>query len=276
MLPNAIPLQTRVLILCAGEGERWGEYLGGPKQLAPICGVPLLVRTVGQVQHYFGVSPVIVTHDPRLHISGCDSFCPKRRRWVVETFLSTAHLWSNRTIVLLGDVLYTDTAMTMCRGASRGLVIFGRRGASAFSGKRYGELFGLSFTREYSDFLIKCLAQVIADAINGGRGKLWELYFLTQRQPPVGLPPVEFCEIHDYTEDFDCPHEYRYLKRLYEWAISPSRGLRILAMLWSSVFCAPYAGWHRWKQWQHDRRKAMRTKLPLSAPQTSLSHRAAA
>jgi len=276
VLPNAIPLDTRVLILCAGEGERWGEYLGKPKQLAPIFGVPLLVRTAGQVQHYFGVSPVIVTHDPRLHIPGCDSFCPEQRRWVVETFLSTACLWSSRTVVLLGNVLYTDAAITICRAASGGLVIFGRQGASIFTGKRYGELFGLSFTRDYSDFVTHCLIQVIGDATRGGRGKLWEFYFLAQREPPSGRPPIEFCEIHDYTEDFDSPEEYHYLKRLCESALSSAPALRLLAILWSSVFCAPYASWHRWKQWWHDRRNTRRTTLPLSRPQTSPSHRAAA
>lgn len=73
-------IKPRVLILCAGDGERWGEYLGVPKQLAPIRGVPLLLRTAGQVVSHFGVLPVVVTRDPRLHVAGCEVFYPEHRR----------------------------------------------------------------------------------------------------------------------------------------------------------------------------------------------------
>lgn len=133
-----------------------------------------------------------------------------------------------------------------------GFVIFGRCGASMFSGKRYGKLFGVSFTHEYRDFVIHCLKDVITNAENGGRGKLWEFHFACRAyQPSWGLP-VTFCEIHDYTEDFDSPQEYRHLKRLYEWAVSPSLILRTLVVTWSVAFCLPCACWHRWKQWRRD------------------------
>jgi len=257
-------VETRVLILCAGDGERWGEYLGGPKQLAPIGGRPLLVRTVDQVEKQFGVLPVIVTQDPRLHVTRCQSFYPERRRWVVETFLSTRRLWSLRTVVLLGDVLYTDGAMATFLQNAVGLVIFGRRGASAFSGKRYGELFGVSFTRQYHEFVVDCLDHVIADAEGGARGKLWDFCFFAEAHQLPRLQPATFCEIHDYTEDFDSPQEYRYLKRLYEWAISPSPVLRTLALMWSVFFCAPCATWHRWKQWRHDRWESRRRRRGMT------------
>jgi len=44
-----------VLILCAGDGVRWNNYLGVPKQLAPLGGVPVLQRSTQLVQELTGV-----------------------------------------------------------------------------------------------------------------------------------------------------------------------------------------------------------------------------
>ena len=39
----------RILILAAGDGTRWNNYRGVPKHLAPLCGEPILHRTVRMI-----------------------------------------------------------------------------------------------------------------------------------------------------------------------------------------------------------------------------------
>ena len=36
----------RVILLCAGAGERWDDYRGVPKHLVKLCGEPVLTRTI--------------------------------------------------------------------------------------------------------------------------------------------------------------------------------------------------------------------------------------
>jgi len=80
---------TKVLILCAGDGKRWNNYLGVPKQLIPINEEPLLKRTVRLLCDYGYSDIAIITHDDRLNFEGCDFFKPPQYCWTVETLLST-------------------------------------------------------------------------------------------------------------------------------------------------------------------------------------------
>lgn len=242
-----------VLILCAGDGVRWNNYLGVPKQLAPLGGVPVLKRSTKLVQELAECVPVVVTADERLAQPATRLFCPARRRWIVETLAATANLWGRSTIVLLGDVFYSREAMRGIFECSGDLIFFGRTGASFLSGKRYGEIFALRFTSSAAPFVLQGLERVIQKAERGGRGKLWELL---EDLRTAGRTAVAFQHVEDETDDFDCPEDYRRMVWLYRGFGSQSKAVRTMARIVGLFLFGPHAIWHRWKQWRTDRRRA--------------------
>jgi choline kinase len=104
------------LILCAGTGERWGDFTGSPKQLAPINNESLLQRTVRLLKSRKIDSIHIISHDERLRLEGCHFFRPENSRWTAETLSSTRELWTERTLILLGDVFFSEKAMDCITG----------------------------------------------------------------------------------------------------------------------------------------------------------------
>ncbi|RMF90951.1 MAG: hypothetical protein D6741_16455 [Planctomycetota bacterium] len=204
------------LILAAGTGARWTG--ASPKQLALCGGVPLIDRTIALARD-FDISPVVVvTCDPRIVRPSAGWYMPRRCRWAVESLYETRPLWRERTVVLLGDVFYTEEAFAAITSDVRSLAFFGRSGPSRFTGSRHGEMFALVFDRSLTNRLITHLERAIEDARRGGRGKLWELY-----RSCAGLPlrrhQVEdalFCEIDDHTDDIDSVSEYRRKRRIWE------------------------------------------------------------
>ncbi len=99
----------RVFILAAGEQTRWEGP--GLKQLVDVYGSPLLIRTINQVEQYLGVTPIIVTHKTELQIEGITSICPKNRKSAIASFRSISEFFHDDTVILFGDVFYTDAFM---------------------------------------------------------------------------------------------------------------------------------------------------------------------
>ena len=134
---------TKVLILCAGESTRWGNYLGVPKQLILINGESLLERMVRllRAQGYYDIE--VISHDERLLLSNCGFFKPSRFRWTVESLLSTHSLWKDKTLVLLGDVFFTEPAIYTIINSGQGIHIYGRPGPSKYTFSQYGEIFAI-------------------------------------------------------------------------------------------------------------------------------------
>lgn len=216
-----------VLLLCAGDGTRWGEYLGVPKQLIGFGGEPLLSRTVRHLRE-FGVptQPICVTHDPRLHLKHTVPFRPVASRWTVETLASTRPLWRDRTIVLLGDVFFTRRALRRVLRTEDEVVFFGRRWPSAYTMSDHGEIFALSFSQKRWDLVLRACATVarVAKAKQNAWGNLWDLYH-TITGFPLGCTATEdnmFTIIDDMTSDFDTPHAYTRCEVRYRWAASGS------------------------------------------------------
>jgi len=58
----------KVLILCAGDGSRWGNYLGVPKQLVTINGETLLDRTIRLLRENQIADITIVSNDNKLKV----------------------------------------------------------------------------------------------------------------------------------------------------------------------------------------------------------------
>lgn len=206
------------LIMCAGSSERWKNYQGVPKQLLQFGGETLLNRTVRLLRSQGVGDPIVVAVSPKLRVPGVRSFTPARNTFIVDSVASTSALWAARTIILLGDVFYTTTAIRRFVNTTDAFKVFGRPWPSMYSGCTHGELFGLSFASAFHDTLLTHLAYVSEHGSMGGRGNLWNLYQSIMRFPYNSkLYDRRVLDIiDDFTDDFDRPHEYDRAADQYE------------------------------------------------------------
>lgn len=208
----------RVIIAAAGEGRRWADYLGVPKHIVrTAAGETLLVRTLAQAKRISDDVHVVVPDDPRYMIA------PRRSRKVTwhevprhhNEYEHTRALWSQtgRTVLLLGDVYFTDAAVdTIAAGSPSAYRVFGRYRASRVTGTPYGEIFAASWGPARHAQMDAHLAEVARLRESGEctRPPGWVLLRLWQRTPVrrhVVKPPI-WAEIDDWTDDLDTPADY--------------------------------------------------------------------
>lgn len=135
-------------ILCAGKGERWnGNTL---KQLTPIGGKPLLLRTVQQL-HDRGFRPIVVAWRPEFRTYPDYELIEAKTDPLLETERFASQLWDSHESVLhvYGDVYFTDAAMDLMSREARPLACFARLGAKP-QGRfvRWNEIFAWRINRE--------------------------------------------------------------------------------------------------------------------------------
>jgi len=225
----------RAIIIAAGEGSRWGEYLGIPKHLAEVEGEPVLYRTVRLLKQN-GVSEIIIVGpmDLRYKLDDVNLFVPVKHPEYADAdkFLSSEILWNTngRTITLFGDVFFSEEAITKIISCNRETwTVFGRQFGSFFTGTKYGEIFAHSFFPKDIAKHKECL-EILVNAVkskDAKKGSGWEHYKVMQgvrgrdiRRSKIMIDD-NFIEINDWTEDFDFPEDYdRFIKR---WAEAKSK-----------------------------------------------------
>lgn len=212
MAPEGL-IAVRVLIACAGPDAKWGNYLGVPRHLVPVDGEPLLHRTVRQVSVYSTDIRITSPDDERYVLPGTTRHVIRGQH--VNEYASSRHLWSQagRTVLLYGDVYYTDTAMaTICKYDGPLWRMFGRMGPSALTGTPWGEVFAGSWLPRHHGMLDQNMHKVtLAFAVGHARRcTAWELLRSIQLTPLNAhiVDPRWFCEIDDETDDFDTPYDY--------------------------------------------------------------------
>lgn len=222
-LTTVRPPAPRALIIAAGDGTRWGNHLGVPKHLARLCGEPILHRTVRLASRYTDDIVIVVSDldDTRYDVP------PARRELAklnpanhdADKFLSSRHLWADdrRTIILYGDVFFTDDAMRRIfdsRPHDDGWHAYVRFDASHITGAPGGENFAhvidppAHHAYETNLHRIVRLRQDGTIWRNGG----WEQY-----RAMAGLPDDQLLHhadhghatvIDDWTEDLDYPADW--------------------------------------------------------------------
>lgn len=205
----------RVIIACAGEGKRWGEYLGVPKHLATTAvGEVLLHRTIEQALGLTSDVHVVTPDDNRYDLPG------QVRRHIVgphhNEYEHTRWLWSgdDRTVLLLGDVYFTDHAIdTIAAGSPSAYRVFGRYRASKVTGTPYGEIFAASWGPARLTQMDAHLREVERLRVTGEctRPPGWVLLRLWQGTPVrkhLVRPPI-WTEIDDWTDDLDTPADFQ-------------------------------------------------------------------
>ncbi len=216
-------MNTKAIIICAGEATRWGDYLGTKKHLIEIEGERLLNRTVrllkerGVEEIYIVVKEITDAY----HVEGATQWKANLNPDAnvdADKFLSSQELWNDdgRTLVFYGDCYFTDEAMdTIVNFTSREWTLFCRPNASKVTGTPWGECFAQSF---YTDDIprhraaLLRIARLYKDGVITRCGG-WEHYRAILGRPDARIrrPHVmgsNYVEIDDWTDDFDYPKDY--------------------------------------------------------------------
>lgn len=207
------PIRT-LIIPCAGDGKRWGNYLSRPKFMLAPEGEPLVCRTARLIaERAPGLRVVMVTREP---VDLEPGTCIEQQRPEPHTdagcqkLLHSRSHWSEqgRTLIVWGDVWLSEHAADcMCGLLPRHRPLpfwFGRSKASEHTGKPHAELWGLSFYPEAHLPLER-------DALVSPMGIAWFVYSQLAFGTMLGKPhkpSPHLCEIDDSTEDFDVPGDY--------------------------------------------------------------------
>ena len=196
----------KVFILCAGNSKRW-TWETTSKFLVPVFNDRLLPRTVKQINRY-GNFPVIVTHEENLILDlpqSCVWLNPENRKYTCQTLDSTKKFWDSKVIILLGDVLYSNSLIDKLFSTQGKIVFFGSLSQR--------EIFALTFTDHPA--IIRGLEEVSNRTSQGHHGQLWQLFYSLNSLPAHEHPPFMpfnsnmFSNVTDFTQDFDSVEDYK-------------------------------------------------------------------
>lgn len=182
---------------------------GVPAHLIEVADEPILHRTTRLFEHF--TVTVNGPDDPRyetphstLHTQRSDPAWDQQAK-----FFSTRHLWNTqgRTVLLYGDVYYTQQAADLITEPRDGFTMYARPGPSRLTGCRYGELFAWSFHPNHHHRIIEALNETLRWK-NGlhvtSRAIGWELYNAYHHLRPRNRNYTQHTVvIDDWTEDFD-------------------------------------------------------------------------
>lgn len=210
-----------VVVICAGEGTRWGDHRGTPKHLLQPEGERLIDRTVRLAREH-GAGRVLVVAKPgdaRYEVRGAERVDARLdpRNGDADKFLSSRHLWdpAGRTVVLYGDCWFDDEAMRrIITDRRRQWLLWCRPGSSQVTGATAGECFAVAFWPEHHAEYEAALHRV-ASLWRAGRLRRcggWETYRAMCGVPDSALRTHRMYsrweQVGGWTEDFDKPIDY--------------------------------------------------------------------
>ena len=193
----------KVLIVAAGEGRRWENYRNVPKHIVEVEGEILLHRTYSQFKRYTD-NIVIVSTDPRYAIG--QTYAPLVGNFFDFGKIYSSHLiWDEeRTVIVFGDVYFTDEAVDTIMSNEDEFKFFLRKDKSSYTGKNHKEIFALAFSGGMNQ-RIKSAIETLIDRKQGGAGA-WRLYLHLHGldKAKSGFYNTDgYVHIDDLTEDFD-------------------------------------------------------------------------
>ena len=190
----------KVFSLCAGRQVKFTKVYFPPKQTIMVGGEMLIERQTRQVRERGHLLSVVGNDQLLLSLVenfGYHFFVPTKRRFTVETLYATREEWKGRTIILLGDVFYTEETMDRIFSVDYPMTFFGDD----------QEIYAITFTQRSK--MRKHLHRVIRHAESGVcKGTLRHLYSNmtgTVYGKMVRKEPQMWLEVTDETCDFDLP-----------------------------------------------------------------------
>jgi NDP-sugar pyrophosphorylase family protein len=205
-------MTTAVIIMCAGEGKRWGKDY--PKHIALINGKPNVKRTHDMVVKN-GFKPkdiyITVSNENGEHFPTELNLIVGDSSREIDRFRNGFSILKDydRTIFLYGDTIYhIDDLEKILLGD--GYSFYGKKLPNRLTGKPYGELYGIVVTKK--DEFIQNVNQVASDFDNGiiFRETGWEVY-----NSPYSKEIKTFTELSSLTDDYDYYDEYINLIEIF-------------------------------------------------------------
>lgn len=200
-----------VLIIAAGHQKRWNNYRGTTKHLIELNGEILLHRTVRQFNEN---NVTVVGMDGRYKVNETALYIPvlNDENRNADKFLSSVRLWSEaeRNVLLLGDVWFSDEAASIIQSDDRPVRFYGRHSISNTTRKQWGEIFAIAFDGYMVKTLFNHLDNLKSDIIEGKVEDLagWGMWYqFGGKKDKSCLDDPKWCEIDDFTDDFDFPQD---------------------------------------------------------------------
>ena len=195
---------TQVLILAAGEAKRFN---GVSKQLLRVGDETILDRIIRQAKAK-ELQPLVSTTNEEIQEHLGVFHVPSKSATVCETFLSTLPLWQKRTVILLGDVIYSNGTFNAVMDCTDPIRVFGNT----------WEIFAVTFDETVYVTVVKTLEEVIQKGLD----KLRHFYKVycgfepnCEEKEATPLEQVIFWYVHDWTNDMDLPYKYdNFLKEV--------------------------------------------------------------
>jgi len=203
------------IIMAAGCGARWGNYLGITKHLLKVGIEPILHRTIRLLSGHIGEVWIAAPDDIRYQHVDAQTLVVDPLPYDADKFYSSRELFPGPHILqVYGDCYFTEQAIeTMCQPVDS-WSLYCRRGASQLTGCWYGECWGYSVPLADQDWYLKCIRAVIDKQKHGEltRSGGWELR--DELQHARHDPDDHIVEIDDWSEDFDYPQDWeRWVER---------------------------------------------------------------
>ena len=208
----------KVLILADGEGKRWGNYQGVPKQLLRIDGETLIDRMCRQL-HENGADDIVIIGPYKNRYASNDKFSSDIKR---KLFQDIAERYREPFILLNGDCYYTDEIIRDCLGRvpEDGWLHWCCPHRNEYTGKPYGEGYIHKVTdwqwwiRELKEFNYLADAGLIRIRNDWSINRYlygWD-DLTTHYRDPSHLSKYDVYW-QDETDDFDYPDDYdRFMK----------------------------------------------------------------
>lgn len=208
----------KVLILADGDGTRWGNYQGVPKQLLTIDGETLIRRMVRQLREA-GADDIVIIGPYEVDGVQNDRLTSRQKR---KLFVEIAERYKEPFILLNGDCFYTDEIIKDCltRETDKWLHWCCPH-PNYYTGKKWGEGYihkvvdldwWISKLNEYNRLVDGYLIQIGNDwSINRFLYGASDLVHHSENIHDLSQYDVYW---HDETDDFDFPADY---DRFIQW-----------------------------------------------------------
>jgi len=195
----------KYIIMAAGAGTRWNNYLGVPKHLIEINGETLLARTTRLLKENNITDYVITCSDPRYAQYGptipqTDHDCE------IDRFEES--VIDGPVCYLYGDVYYSEDAIKTIINESNGNILFFGSHQEIFAIK----VENIDLFLQYKHKVKKLFLSKVIDRCIG-----WEIYKTMHNMPWRGIQiEDDYIRITDETDDIDYPTDYEYYKNKIE------------------------------------------------------------
>lgn len=195
----------KYIIMAAGLGTRWNNFLGVPKHLIEINGETLLGRTTRLLKEN-GVTDYIITcADPRYNLYG-PTIAQSKYDCEIDRF--EEYPTNDSICYLYGDVYYTENAIrTIVNTPTDDVLFFGHE----------WEIFAIKIVNKALFFRCKSIVKQLYMTNQIGRCIGWEVYRCMHNIPYEEHKITDrYIKILDGTDDIDYPHEYEECKKKWE------------------------------------------------------------